>query len=124
MTDSWRFLDGRRLLTRSPFSSLAFVSMTVMALVTTSLFIFLIERHWRVMPNGTLGILIGFVGIQFIYQWVRGLLYYRKMRKLVRASAEAEETLSVATEGITHALLCYYGSSIILLIVVIRLLSR
>src|SRR6266849_6453545 len=117
MSDIGNFIDGRGLLTRSPFRSGYFVVASLMALGGLLANAYMICRYWRAMGVYGAFVLGSLVGVEQIYQWWRALRYYAKLRELYSGSdIEMREgsplgiALRVAAGGIVDLLFFSYGT--------------
>jgi hypothetical protein len=132
MNDIGRFIDGRGLLTRSPFKSWLFVNSSVACLGSILLTAYIIVRHWHIL-NGNLGSCLAiFVGIHSFYQWVRVRRYYRRMQELYEAAvyeqprdgSSLDIALRTAAGAIIDIVFYHFGMVLVCLFVIDGLLFR
>ncbi len=73
------------------------------------------------------------VGLQVIYQWIRSLRYYARIRRLYAMATKddknpiseiTETALQTAVGGITDMLFYYYGIVIVELCIISNLLTK
>ena len=131
MGDIGNFIDGRGLLTRSPFRSGYFVVASLMAVGCLLASAYIICRYWRAMGVYNAFVLGSLISVEQIYQWWRALRYYAKLRELYSGSdVEMREgsplgiALRVAAGGIVDLLFYSYGTILFILILIGVLLGR
>jgi len=126
------FINGRCLLTRSPFRSGHFVFVSAMAVASIALVAYILCRYWHEL-NAFVAIVLAFpIGSQLLYQWLRALRYYSKIRELyskrpaedVLKGNSDEEALSIAVGGITDVLFYCYGMILCSLAIIAALLAH
>jgi hypothetical protein len=131
MSDTGNFTDGRGLLTRSPFRSGQFIVTSLVALGSILVDGYIIYRHWRTPGVYAALILIVLIGVQLLYQWLRALRYYAKLRDLcsgsddeIRACSPLGIALRVAAGGMINLLFFSFGTILLALILIGVLLTR
>jgi hypothetical protein len=132
LDDIRSFLDGRRFLKDSPFRSGYFWVVSAMGLAAILVDAYILYRHWQSL-NVFVAILLGVpIGAQLIYQWLRTLRYYSRVRELYlrKSDEEAQDgspldsALRIAAGGLTDLLFYCYGMTLVALILVGALLTR
>lgn len=132
MTNFRGLIDDRRLLTRSPLHSIHFSITTAIGFAAVTVDAYVLHRHWDTVGAGIvigLGILIG---LQIIYQWLRALRYYSKLRELysmksaeeTRSGSTVDMALRIAAGGLTDILFYCYGMTLLALVIIGVLLTR
>ncbi len=132
MSEIGNFIDGRGLLTKSPFRSWYFLLVTVLCLGSIMIVAYLIYMHWQALGLGAICFLVVFICVQAINQWWRALRYYSRLRKLYAAETDGEAkarspldiALRIAAGGITDLLFYSFGTTICSLILIRFLLTR
>lgn len=131
MSDTGNFTDGRGLLTRSPFRSGLFIVTSSVALGSILVDAYIIYRHWRTAGVYAALILSTLIGLQLIYQWLRALRYYAKLRDLyagsdeeIRAGSPLGIALRIAAGGMVNLLFFSFGTILLALILIGVLLTR
>lgn len=125
------FIDGRCFLTRSPFRSGYFVVITAMGVASIALVVYLLCDYWRDLNTFVAIILALPIGSQLLYQWLRALGYYSKIRDLYSKKptdgvleAGSDEALRIAAGGITDVLFYSYGMILCSLATIAALLAH
>ena len=113
-------IDDRCLLTKSPFRSGYFVVVSAMGVASMALVVYLLGHFWQEL-NFFVAIALSVpIGCQLLYQWLRVLKYYSKIRESYskRPAVDAiegntdDEALRIAAGGITDVL--FYSNGMIL----------
>ena len=126
------FIDGRRFLTDSPFRSGYFLTASLVGLGAVITAGFVTFRHWQKLNAGAIEIITIVIGLQLIYQWVRILRYYSKIRNLyaMKPEWEAKEgtpvdiALRIATGGLIEILFYCYGMTFVALFLIGAILTH
>lgn len=131
MSDTGNFTDGRGLLTKSPFRSGQFIVTSLVALGSILVDAYIVYRHWRSAGVYAALILSALIGVPLIYQWLRALRYYAKLRDLysrsddeTRASSPLGMALRVAAGGMINLLFFSFSITLLALILIGVLLTR
>jgi hypothetical protein len=131
MSDTGNFTDGRGLLTTSPFRSGQFIVTTLVAMGSILVDAYIVYRHWRTAGVYAALILSILIGVQLIYQWLRALRYYAKLRDLysgpdegIRAGSPLGVALRIAAGGMINLLFFSFGTILLALILIGVLLTR
>ena len=132
MSDIGNFMDGRNLLTGSPFRSVYFLIASVAGTACIVVDVYLLYRHRQTLTIYAVLILSTLIGLQSIYQWWRTLRFCSKMRELyskaseegMKEGAHLDVALRVAAGGMIDLLFFSYGITFIALILIGFLLSR
>jgi hypothetical protein len=92
---------------------------------------YIIYRHWRTAGVYAALILSTLIGVQLIYQWLRVLRYYAKLRDLysgsdeeIRAGSPLGVALRIAAGGMINLLFFSFGTILLALILIGVLLTR
>jgi hypothetical protein len=125
-------VDGRAFLTGSPLRSGYFVVTSAMGAASIALVAYLLFHYWRVLNVYIVITLAVPIGSQLLYQWLRALKYYSKIRELcskrrtegVLEEHSDDEALRIAVGGVTDVLFYCYGMILCSLAVIAALLAH
>lgn len=122
--------EGRNILIRSPFRSKYFVTGSIFALGSMAASVYLICRHWKAL--GVYGsVMLGLcIGLQALYQWLRALRCYWKLRELCSETSHGEvsvesclvSVLKISELGVYNLMLYSGGLALFALIIIGTLL--
>jgi len=132
MSEIGNFLDGRKFLTGSPFRSGYFITVSLIGLASIGFMVFIIQQHRRVLTTNYVIVLCSMIGGQTIYQWLRSLRYFRRIRELFSqaeishggTSDSIELALRVAAGAIVDILFYTSGMTLFSLFLIMWLLER
>jgi hypothetical protein len=106
--------------------------VSIEALGVVLLNVYLICRYWRVFPSYAVLLLCIPIGIQSIYQWLRALRYYTRVRALyygrpteeITPDAHPDVALQTAIGGMTDVLSHSYTMVLLAQVLIWALLAR
>ena len=132
MNEVGNFPDGQKLLTGSPLQSGYFLSMSMLGLAALLWDVYLICQYWHSLNMYFIWALIGFIGIQLIYLWLRVVRYFAKLRSLyipgfyeeTKGGSSLDIALRIATGALNEILFYSYGLILCTLILVGVLLGH